>query len=47
MLDQVLDFFDIKPDFDLNLMSPGQNLYNLNADIILGLKDILKEFNPD
>ncbi|MGJ1509292.1 non-hydrolyzing UDP-N-acetylglucosamine 2-epimerase [Sphingobacterium multivorum] len=47
MLDQVLDFFDIKPDFDLNLMSPGQNLYNLTAAIISGLKDILEEFNPD
>ncbi len=47
MLDQVLDFFDIEPDFDLNLMSPGQNLYNLTADIISGLKDILEEFKPD
>ena len=47
MLDQVMDFFDIKPDFDLNLMSPGQNLYNLTADIISCLKDILEEFKPD
>lgn len=47
MLDQVLTFFDIKPDFDLNLMKPGQNLYSLTADIITGLKPVLEEFNPD
>ncbi len=47
MLDQVLMFFDIKPDFDLNLMKPGQNLYSLTADIINGLKDVLEEFRPD
>ncbi|MCR4030906.1 MULTISPECIES: non-hydrolyzing UDP-N-acetylglucosamine 2-epimerase [Flavobacterium] len=47
MLDQVLDFFDIKPDFDLNLMKPNQNLYSLTADIILGLKQILEDFKPD
>ena len=34
MLDQVLDFFDIVPDYDLNLMKPGQNLYSLTASII-------------
>ena len=34
MLDQVLDFFEIKPDYDLNLMKPGQNLYGLTANII-------------
>ena len=34
MLDQVLDFFNIIPDYDLNLMKPGQNLYGLTADII-------------
>lgn len=47
MLDQVLNFFDIKPDFDLNLMRPGQDLYDLTADIITGLKTILEEFKPD
>lgn len=47
MLDQVLDFFEIKPDFDLNLMKPGQNLYDLTATIIISLKPILEEFNPD
>ena len=47
MLDQVLDFFEIKPDYDMNLMKPNQNLYTLTADIITGLKPILEEFKPD
>lgn len=47
MLDQVLEFFDIKPDFDLDLMKPNQNLYSLTADIITGLKPVLEEFKPD
>ncbi|MFV0176243.1 UDP-N-acetylglucosamine 2-epimerase (non-hydrolyzing) [Empedobacter falsenii] len=47
MLDQVLDFFEIKPDFDLNLMKPNQNLFSLTSDIILGLKPILEDFQPD
>lgn len=47
MLDQVLDFFEIKPDFDLNLMKPDQNLHSLTSDIIIGLKLILDEFKPD
>lgn len=47
MLDQVLDFFDIQPDYDLNLMKANQNLYSLTADIIVGLKDVLEDFNPD
>jgi len=47
MLDQVLDFFEIKPDFDLDLMKPNQNLHSLTSDIILGLKPILEEFKPD
>jgi len=47
MLDQVLSFFDIKPDYDLNLMKPGQNLYNLTADIITGMKSVLEDFSPD
>jgi len=47
MLDQVLDFFEIEPDFDLDLMKPNQNLYTLTSDIILGLKSILEEYEPD
>ncbi len=47
MLDQVLDFFDITPDYDLDLMKPNQNLYNLTAEIIVQLKSILEEFGPD
>lgn len=47
MLDQVLDFFEITPDYDMNLMKPNQNLYTLTSDIITGLKSILEDFNPD
>lgn len=47
MLDQVLDFFNIDVDYDLNLMSPGQNLYGLTALIITELKAVLEDFNPD
>ena len=47
MLDQVLAFFEITPDYDLDLMKPNQNLYTLTADIINNLKPILEEFKPD
>ena len=47
MLDQVLDFFSINPDYDLNLMKPGQDLFNLTADIILGMKEVFLNFKPD
>jgi UDP-N-acetylglucosamine 2-epimerase (non-hydrolysing) len=47
MLDQVLNFFEIKPDYDLDLMKPNQNLYLLTAEIITGLKSVLESFNPD
>ena len=47
MLDQVLDFFDINPDYDLNVMKPNQNLYSLTATIIEGMKPVLEEVNPD
>lgn len=47
MLDQVLEFFQVTPDYDLNLMKPGQNLYGLTADIITGLQPVLEEFQPD
>ncbi len=47
MLDQVLDFFEIVPDYDLNLMKPGQNLFTLTADVIVSMKPILEDFKPD
>jgi UDP-N-acetylglucosamine 2-epimerase (non-hydrolysing) len=47
MLDQVLIFFDIKADYDLNLMKHHQDLYTLTTDIILCLKPILEDFNPN
>lgn len=47
MLDQVLDFFEIQPEVDLDLMKPGQNLFSLTGDIINGLKDVLEELKPD
>ncbi len=47
MLDQVLDFFKITPDFDLDLMKPGQNLYSLTSDIIMGIKPVLETYKPD
>ena len=47
MLDQVLDFFNITPDYDLNIMKPNQNLFELTADIIKNLKCVLEEFNPE
>ncbi len=47
MLDQVLDFFGITPDFDLNIMRPNQNLYSLTAAIIEQMKPVLEAFKPD
>ena len=47
MLDQVLDFFDIIADYDLDLMKPGQNLYNLTTTIIDSLRPILEEYSPE
>ncbi|WP_136799763.1 non-hydrolyzing UDP-N-acetylglucosamine 2-epimerase [Desulfosediminicola ganghwensis] len=47
MLDQVLEFFELIPDFDLNLMKPNQNLFTLTADIINGMKPVLDEVKPD
>ncbi|RYJ50856.1 UDP-N-acetylglucosamine 2-epimerase (non-hydrolyzing) [Flavobacterium petrolei] len=47
MLDQVLDFFEIKPDYDLNLMKPGQNLFTLTADVIVSMKPVFDDFKPD
>lgn len=47
MLDQVLSFFKIIPEYDLDLMKPGQDLYGLTADIITGLKAVIESFKPD
>ncbi|WP_337967388.1 UDP-N-acetylglucosamine 2-epimerase (non-hydrolyzing) [uncultured Flavobacterium sp.] len=47
MLDQVLDFFEIVPDYDLNLMKANQDLFSLTADIITELKAVLEDFKPD
>ena len=47
MLDQVLDFFEIKPDYDLDLMKSSQNLYGLTADIITYLQPVLEDFEPN
>ena len=47
MLDQVLKIFGIKPDYDLNIMKQGQDLYDVNAKVLLGMRDILKEVAPD
>lgn len=47
MLDQVLEFFEVEPNYDLDLMKPNQNLYQLTADIITNLKPILEDFKPD
>ncbi|AUP79394.1 non-hydrolyzing UDP-N-acetylglucosamine 2-epimerase [Flavivirga eckloniae] len=47
MLDQVLEFFEITPDYDLDLMKPDQNLYSLTAEIITNLKPVLEGFKPD
>jgi len=47
MLDQVLELFEIKPDYDLNIMKPGQDLTDITANILLALRPILKEFKPD
>ena len=47
MLDQVLKIFGIKPDYDLNIMKQGQDLYDVTAKVLLGMRDILKEVAPD
>lgn len=47
MLDQVLDLFEITPDYDLNIMKAGQDLYDVTTGVLLGLRDVLKEFQPD
>lgn len=47
MLDQVLDLFEIIPDFDLNIMKPGQDLYDVTCNVMQGLKSILRDVKPD
>lgn len=47
MLDQVLDLFEITPDYDLNIMKPGQDLYDVTARVLTGMRDVLKECCPD
>ena len=47
MLDQVLDIFDICPDYDLNIMKQGQDLYDVTSRVLTGMRDVLKEARPD
>ncbi len=47
MLDQVLDIFEIKPDYDLNIMQPGQDLYDVSSHILIGMRDVLATEKPD
>ncbi len=47
MLDQVLDIFEIKPDFDLNIMKAGQDLYDITSRVVLGMRDVFNSFKPD
>ena len=47
MLDQVLTIFDVKPDFDLNIMKQGQDLYDVTSRVLIGMRDVLKESKPD
>jgi len=47
MLDQVLEMFEIVPDYDLDLMKPGQDLYDITANVLLGMKDVFSDFTPD
>ena len=47
MLDQVLDIFHIVPDYDLNIMKPGQDLYDVTSNILLGMKEVLTAYEPD
>lgn len=47
MLDQVLDIFDIKPDFDLNVMRPGQDLSDVTGNVLIGMREVYKKWKPD
>ena len=47
MLDQVLNIFEVKPDFDLNIMKQGQDLYDVTARVLTGMRDVFKQCKPD
>lgn len=47
MLDQVLNLFEIKPDYDLDLMAPNQDLFDITAKVLMGLREVLKQAKPD
>src|SRR5574344_1172937 len=47
MLDQVLTIFDVKPDYDLNIMKQGQDLYDVTARVLTGMRDVFKQCKPD
>lgn len=47
MLDQVLRIFEVQPDYDLNIMKQGQDLYDVTARVLIGMRDVLKEVQPD
>lgn len=47
MLDQVLSLFEVKPDYDLNIMKPGQDLYDITARVLTGMRDVLENCRPD
>ena len=47
MLDQVLEIFDVRPDYDLNIMKQGQDLYDITARVLTGMRDVLTECKPD
>ena len=47
MLDQVLKLFNIQPDYDLNIMKQGQDLYDVTTRVLLGMRDVLREVHPD
>lgn len=47
MLDQVLDIFSIQPDFDLNLMKPGQDLSDITSNVLMGMREVYRQWTPD
>ena len=47
MLDQVLKIFNVEPDYDLNIMKQGQDLYDVTARVLTGMRDVFKECKPD
>lgn len=47
MLDLVLEVFGITPEYDLNIMAPNQDLYDITAKVLMGLREVLKDFRPD